>query len=183
MGRLSTVNTAELYAAVGAHLAESGSVTLQDIVKATGCSIGSLYHRYQSREGLLAAAWLDAATAFQGVFLTALHQSGREAAMATPRFCRDEKAKAVILACCRKSEFLNDSTPDQLRQDIEILNKKTESQIRIFAKQSGYSLEDCLLATVAFPLGAVRLYLPTRDVPASLDIKVAQACDVTLQRD
>lgn len=177
---MSTLNTDELYAAVGSHLAIKGSVTLQDIVKTVGCSIGSLYHHYQSREGLLAAAWLDAATTFQGVFLTALSQSGQKAALATPRFCRTEKAKAVILACCRKSEFLNDNTPAQLRKDIEMLNKKTEAHIRIFAEQSGHSLEDCLLSIVAFPLGAVRLYLPARDVPVALDMKIARAYDATL---
>jgi len=38
-----------------------------------------------------------------------------------------------------------------------------------FAKKNGYSLEACRAGIVAFPLGAVRLYLPDNDVPDSID--------------
>lgn len=184
MGRLSTLNDRDIYAATGQQLALSGTVTLKDIVNLTGCSVGSLYHRFGSREGLLANAWLDAAKSFQSQFLNALQsgsaQAGLEAALATPRFCRSERERAIILACCRKSEFLNDATPTALKTEIQQLNKLSESALRAYATQNGYSLESCLLGIIAFPLGAVRMYLPTREIPISLDEKITKTFNVTV---
>jgi len=119
MGRLSTIKDANVYGAVGAQLAGKGAVTLQTIVAETGVSIGSLYHRYGSREGLLAQTWLDAVKSFQGGFLAALEggdadgdeSAGGRAALATPRFCRAERSRAIVLSCCRQSEFLSSATP------------------------------------------------------------------------
>jgi AcrR family transcriptional regulator len=179
MGRTSTVEDEVVFDAVGSLLAARGSVTLQSIVTLTGVSIGSLYHRYGSREGLLASAWLDAVTAFQAQFLAALRSggadAGEQAALATPRFCRSERSRAIILACCRQSEFLFDDTPQDLRDKIAEVNKAAAEAVQRFAKSSGYSLEACRMALVAFPMGAVRVYLPSRPVPASADAYVSAA--------
>ncbi len=179
MGRLSTVQDGNVFAAVGALLASRGAVTLQTIVGETGVSIGSLYHRYGSREGLLAQTWLDAVKAFQAGFLAALQtgdeNAGEHAARATPQFCRAERARAIILSCCRQSEFLSDATPEDLREEIASVNKQAGAALRQYAHRTGYSLEACRLGLVAFPLGAVRLYLPDRRIPKTIDDYVVRA--------
>ncbi|MFK8014082.1 MAG: TetR family transcriptional regulator [Gammaproteobacteria bacterium] len=179
MGRTSTIDETAVFAAVGQALSSAGSVTLQSVVAATGVSIGSLYHRYESREGLLAATWLDAVSAFQVAFNTAwehpVERAGEEAALTTPRFCRAERARAIVLSCCRQSEFLSSSTPEALRQQIATVNDDGANALRRFARSSGLGIELCRHAIVGVPLGIVRAYLPSRPVPARADDYVRKA--------
>ncbi|MCW9034662.1 MAG: TetR/AcrR family transcriptional regulator [Rhodospirillales bacterium] len=182
---MSTIQDEKIFAVVGAQLADIGTVTLQSIVKETGVSVGSLYHRYNSREELLARTWLDAVKGFHSYFLRELESqkedAGARAAMATPRFCRAERARAIVLSCCRQSEFLSSETPKELRDEIGSINDKAFKAVREYAKHSGYSLEACKLGLVAFPLGAVRQYLPSHKVPTAVDEYVAAAFRAVVQ--
>ncbi len=179
MGRMSTVRDDQVFSAVGARLAANGAITLQTVVAETGVSVGSLYHRYGSREGLLALTWLDAVRAFQAQFLAALESEGDDAgvhaALATPQFCRRERQRAIVLSCCRAAEFYSSATPHHLQQDISRVNKAAAAAIRRYARRTGYTLEACRLGLVAFPLAAVRLYLPSRPPPKTLDAYVSAA--------
>ena len=179
MGRMSTVSDAEVFGAVSRRLASDGVVTFQTIVADTGVSVGSLYHRYGAREGLMARAWLDAISAFQERFLAALESddpaAGESAALATPRFCRSDRERAIILACCRRSEFLSAATPEDLRQEIAGINEWAMMALETYAQRTGFEPEACRLGMVAFPLGAVRLYLPGRPVPENVDQYVSAA--------
>ncbi len=168
-----------VFDAVGTHLAAYGSVKLQDIVKTTGVSIGSLYHRYGSREALLASAWLDAVLAYQARFLGELGrdtpEAGERAAMATPRFCREEPARARLLICCRREQLISDQAPAPLRSKLHAANKNTYSCLGKFAETNGYEFDACHLGLVAYPVGAVRIYLPEQAVPEFVDSYVAAA--------
>lgn len=179
MGRVSTIDDSGVFGAVGTQIARTGAVTLQDVVSLTGVSVGSLYHRYGSREGLLARAWLDAVKAFQTRFLAELGSgtadAGERAAMATPRFCREEPLRARILVCCRREELLSKTTPPMLRAEIEAINTGVTTALTRFAANHGILPEACRLGLVAYPLGAVRMYLPDRDVPDRIDAYVAAA--------
>lgn len=179
MGRLSTFEDGDVFAAVGARLARAGRTTFQEIVADTGVSVGSLYHRFASREGLLAETFLDALTAFQSRFIEALSggdlESGARAALSVPAFCREARAKALVLACCRASEFVTAETPSALREAIARANRRASAALRRFAADNGLDLDAARLALVGFPLGAVRLYLPGRPVPSSIDAAVAAA--------
>jgi AcrR family transcriptional regulator len=187
MGRMSTVNDASVFAAVGRQMSENGTATLQGVVAATRISIGSLYHRYGSREGLLARTWLDAVRAFQIRFLKAIEtedeNAGERAALITPQFCRAESERAIVLACCRRSEFLSDETPTVLRVAIRDVNKEADAALRRYAKRTGCSLRACRLGVVAFPLGAVRLYLPEHPVPQAIDTYVVEAFRSAMRAD
>jgi len=176
---MSTINEAQVFGAVGTHLAQRGSITLQDVVKAAGVSVGSIYHHYGSREELLARTWVDAVTAFQTRFLAELESGGPDAgertAMVTPQFCREEADRATVLVCCRREELISDSLPAHLVQQIQTINKTATARLMNFAKSNGYSLEACKLGLIAYPLGAVRFYLPNQKIPKSVDDYVRAA--------
>ncbi|QPH54389.1 TetR/AcrR family transcriptional regulator [Pontivivens ytuae] len=179
MGRRSTIDEARVFAVVGHGLARRGTLILQDVVGEAGVSIGSLYHRYESREGLLARAFIDAVRAFQTQVMPELEGEGVEAVMAAacavPAFCRAEPDRAVILSCCRQSEFLTEATPEPLRSEIETVNAGAAQAIAEFAARNGFGMEALRLALVGLPLGAVRLYLPGRPVPEEVDARIAAA--------
>ncbi len=176
---MSTVDDAIVFDAVGRKIAESGSVVLQDVVAETGVSVGSLYHRYGSREGLLARAWLDAVLAFQTRFIAALESgepdAGERAAVATPQFCRDEPARARLLICGRKEELLSAGSPLVIKIEVARANKIAAKSMAQFAKANRIPIDACRLGLVAFPLGAVRMYLPDQKVPKKVDAYVAAA--------
>lgn len=168
-----------MFRTVSRQMSGEGAVTFRSLVKETGVSIGSLYHRFDSREGLLAETWADALTSFQRRFLAALEDddedAGVNAALATPRFCRAEPERAALLACCRASEFLSAATPSAIRDCINDGNDEVQRTVRRYASRVGLSLQACRMGLMAFPLGAVRAYLPNRVVPHSVDRYVSAA--------
>jgi AcrR family transcriptional regulator len=184
MGRKSSVDEQAVYTVVAGELAGSGRFTIESLTAATGLSMGSIYHRFGSREGLMAETWLDAVGQFQRQFMAALAPgtlaAGLDGAMSIPRFCRTNREQAIVLACCRQSEFVGDTTPPPLRQRIVTVNDEASSTIRRFAKTVGRPLLACRLALVAYPLGAVRLYLPHSTVPRTLDDEIAKAVRAAL---
>mgnify|MGYP001434277011 CR=1 FL=1 len=180
MGRLSSFEDRDVYAAVGRLMAEQGQATVTALREATGISIGSLYHRFRSREGVMAEAWLYAVRTFHMRIMAAFAiddvvQAGVQAALATPRFCRDEPDIALVLVCCRPSEFLNDQTPLSLREQLAHVNDEVGKAMVDFALRINRPLLTCRLATIAYPLGAVRLFLPNTRVPKSIDIELEQS--------
>ena len=184
MGRKSSVDEQAVYAVVACELATCGRFTIESLTAATGLSMGSIYHRFGSREGLMAETWLDAVAQFQRQFMAALAPgtlaAGLDAAMTIPRFCRTNRDQATVLACCRQSEFVGDTTPVPLRRRIVTANDEASIAIRRFAKAAGRPLLACRLALVAYPLGAVRLYLPRSAVPSTLDDEIAKAVHAAL---
>lgn len=179
MGRHSTIDDTALYGIIGRTMIEDGSVSIQRVVKQTGISSGSLYHRYKSREGLLAHAWLDALSAFQGRFLEVMSAGGakvgEEAALVTPRFCREFHDRALILACCQSSQFLGSETDRTLLEESNVRNTEMALLLENFAKISEASLDSCYLGIVQYPLAVARHYLPKRKVPNTAEKYVRAA--------
>jgi AcrR family transcriptional regulator len=184
MGRKSRLDEKGVYRVVAGELARSGRFTLDTLAAATGLSMGSIYHRFGSREGILAEAWLHAVEQFQARFLVALApmslDAGLDAALVTPRFCRSNHDQGILLACCRQSEFLVEATPMPLRERIASANVDAAGAMRRFAEAVDRPLLACRLALVAYPFGAVRLYLPQRAVPRRLDAEIAKAVRAAL---
>jgi AcrR family transcriptional regulator len=184
MGRKSSLDEQAVYRVVADELAANGRFTLDALKAASGLSTGSIYHRFGSREGLLAEAWLNSVERFQERFLDALApntlDAGLEAALATPRFCRSNPDEAILLACCRQTEFLSDATPIALRDRIAAANEDVSASIRRFAAAIDRPVLNCMLALIGYPLGAVRLFLPKSPVPPELDAEVMKAARTAL---
>ncbi len=179
MGRTSTFSDEKIFSAVSSQIAEGNEFRIQALAHEAGISVGSLYHRYGSREELLALAWLDAVQAFQHRFLTVLREggaaAGERAALETPRFCRMQRDRAVILCVGRREALMSDKAPPEILRNVEALNADTHSALMTFAKQENFSLQACLHGIVAFPLASVRLYLPRHPVPRSTDAFIRAA--------
>lgn len=173
MGRKSNFLDKDVFRAVSMDMASAGMATLKSVSKASGVSIGSIYHRFGSREGLLAETWLAAIETFQSQFLAALcgegQGAGLAAALVTPQFCRAHHDMALVLACCRPSEFIGDKAPEDLRGKIEEANIGIFAEVGKYAEQAGKPVDTCRLALIGLPLACVQLYLPKRAVPREAD--------------
>ena len=121
----------------------------------------------------MAAAWLDALQAFQHVFLKALNSAyddaGERAALATPQFSRAQRDQAIILCVGRHETLMNENAPKAVRQEVDQLNDEMRQALMAYAKRERLDLQACLHGMVAFPLASVRLYLPRKRVPKSVD--------------
>jgi AcrR family transcriptional regulator len=186
MGRIATFDDQLVYGALGRVLATQGQTTIAAIRDATGLSIGSLYHRFGSREGLMAEAWFHTISLFHSRVASAVDIGGIrgaiEGALATPRFCRTEPSLALLLVCGRASEFLATGTGAPFASKVEALNKKAAKRLGMLAKELDKSVLECQLALVAFPLGAVRTFLPNKPVPESIDATIEKVVLAILGR-
>lgn len=184
MGRKSTLNEAALFRAVAKGFAEDGQFTYSAIRAATGVSTGSLYHRFPSREALLAECWAYAIGLFGRDFLRALasdeKRAGIEAAMATPRFCRNEPALATMLFAFRRADCVREGSSPETLAAIDAVDAAIEAAIADYAERSGRSVIACRLALIAYPKGAVGMFLPTPGVPVSLNSQIRQMVSAVL---
>jgi AcrR family transcriptional regulator len=187
MPRKSSFDDQDVFRCAARQFAVNGRFTIDALTEETGISMGSVYHRFGSRDGLLAETWLNAVDRFQAAFLDALApntlDAALEAALATPRFCRTNPGEAVILACCRQSELLLPETPPGLRRRVKMVNETAARAIRNLAAAIDRPLLACRLALIAYPLGAVRLYLPHRPVPQTIDVEIAKAVRAALETE
>lgn len=183
MPRKSLFTDNHVFGAVGQLMAQHGSVTTSAVQEAAKLSTGSLYHRFGSREGLLAETWLFALQAFQPHFVKALETPNNpvgEIAAVTPRFCRQHRREALILACCNYRQFINDDTPAAILQCIDEANAKTFAAFNGYIKRQRFNPDACRMALITFPLSAVKQYLPEKDVPMEVDHIVAISAEAIL---
>lgn len=98
------------------------------IARESGAPAGTLYHRFASRDGLLAAAWLRAVERFQ---LTALAAAGSEVeplemavAMGVSQvsFARERPEDARLLVSLRRDDLLDGDPGEGFRGRLEAIN-------------------------------------------------------------
>lgn len=185
MGRRSNFSDRDVFEAVGLQIAEQGDFRIQRLVDAIGVTTGSLYHRYGSREGVLAAAWLDALKAFAAELLPELRarapDAGERAALVTPRFARHSRTKATILATGRQSQYLTADTSAEWRHEADAINDNIARAVAGFARRHALSVEACRYGVMAFPLAVVMSYLPSRAVPRTADKYVIAAYHAAIE--
>ena len=186
MPRPATTTSDAILEAVAALAGRHGpaAATIQAISAATGASVGSLYHRFSSREALLAQAWLRTAAAFLAEFTAVLDASesvedGLEAALLTPRWARKNRAAAALIVSRSRDEFLSAGASGDTIEKADALGRDLGASLKGFADRVGLAdaagLARCRYALVGVPDGAVRLYLPERTPPPELDAWVEAA--------
>lgn len=168
------------------------AATAEAIAALSGASIGSLYHRFGSRDAILAAAWERAMERFRGPFVEALRGDDlRASAQAASgwiiRFARTEPQDARLLAAFRPQDVLKDpGSPAAGR--LAAGNAAILEALRDLADRAGGSsrrrtLELLELAVIDIAGGATRRrLLAGDDIPAHLEADVAAAVGAVLDR-
>jgi AcrR family transcriptional regulator len=180
LGRPARFERDDFLMVAAGEAARGGALSIQTIAAAANAPVGSLYHRFDSREQLLAEAWLLAVRSFQSNFVRALEgtataDQGLEAALQVPRWSRANPKLAGMLTLCRQTDFLGMETPETLRREAANLNRALAKALGAFALRADRPMIRCKVALVGAPYGAVRLFLPRTVPPPEVDDMVAAA--------
>jgi AcrR family transcriptional regulator len=141
------------------------------IAKASGAPVGTLYHRFGNRDGILAATWLRALDRFQSLAVAASADSAVEAAVAMAlssiEFARGFPGDARLLLTVRPQDLV-DADGGALVTAITSRNAPLIERLRQLARElygvdDRRSLDALQRAVVDLPYAAVRRHVA--DVP------------------
>jgi len=167
-----------------------GQATVAAIAQRLGAPSGSIYHRFESRDLLLARLWIRTVRRAQEGFVTALalpdlEQAALEAALHIPRWSRQHLAEATVLLLYRR-EDLADRWPQELGAEVTELNKGMEAAVGDFTRRWFGDITPASLQAVAFalvdaPYGASRRYLLAgKPPPPTVDELIIRTCRCVL---
>ena len=165
-------------------LAKDGprGVTIQAVAAGIGAPVGSVYHRFASRDLLLAELWLRTVSRFQAGFLEALaRDDGPAAALFTSGWVRGHYAEGKVLLLYRRDELVTGPWPEEVQARALELAAELSTGIRGFIRRQGRradraTVERFLFALIDVPYGAVRRRLEQDgDLPKYLDDFIIEA--------
>jgi len=184
MGRRPKFDAEQILDTAVSLIAEGGPgrATVATIAARLGAPTASLYHRFASRDLLLARLWIRTVRRAQAGFVTALAaDDARAAALHIPRWSREHLAEATVLLLYRR-EDLAARWPDELGAELAGLNRGIAAALedftrRRFGRASPDDLQVVTFALVDVPYAAVRRYLLAgRTPPPAVDELVAKTC-------
>lgn len=192
MGRPAKFDSEGMLDAAAELIAAGGpaQATITAIAERLGAPSGSIYHRFESRDLLLARLWVRTIRRAQAGFLVALeadeiHCAAQGAALHIPRWSRAHLAEATVLLLYRK-EDLAAQWPAELGSSLSHLNDDLTAAMRRFTKRRYGRITSKNFQTVAFalvdvPYAAARRYLLAgRPPPLLVDDLVTAACEAAL---
>jgi AcrR family transcriptional regulator len=169
-----------------------GAATIAAIAADVGAPTGSLYHRFSSRDVLLATLWLDTVERFQAGFLTALaNPDARTAARDARAFffswCREHLTEARLLLLHRREDLLRGDWPPEVRERAAAVAGDFDAGLHAFAHRAFGradipAVRRARFAVVDLLYAAVRSYLAAGAAPPpDVDEFVDEASDAVLK--
>jgi AcrR family transcriptional regulator len=171
----------------------SRSATVEAIAGASGAPTGSIYHRFGSRDELVARLWMRAIYRSQASFLAALERpDAREAALAAALsiidFCEEHPADARLLVSFRREDLIRAAPEGRLADELAELNRPVERAVvdlarRLYGTRSRAALDRTLMAVFDLPYGAARRYLISgARLPTGLRADLTRAVSAVLDQ-
>jgi AcrR family transcriptional regulator len=145
------------------------AATVEAIAETSGAPVGSIYHRFGSRETLITRLWIRAVYRSQASFVAAMERpEAKEAAVAAALsifdFCREHPADAQLLASFGREELLGVTPAGPLADELAELNRPVKHAVvamaqRLYGTRSRRAIERTLLAVFDLPYGATKRHL------------------------
>ncbi|MBF6173442.1 TetR/AcrR family transcriptional regulator [Nocardia blacklockiae] len=160
------------------------------IAAASGAPVGTLYHRFDNRNGVLVATWIRALERFQTRALAAAeHPDALEAAagmaVATIEFARALPDDAKLLLHLRPGDLLDGEPETELRERLARMNAPLIEHMRrlsrdLFGADDPRSIDRLTRAVVDLPGATLRRHARHADLPDWLETDVAEAARTLL---
>ncbi len=188
MARPARFSPDDVLDAAASAIAEHGrGATLAQVAQALGGPTGSIYHRFASREELMAELWLRSIRRFHVGLLAAYrvkdpHEALLAATRHIPTYCREHPVEALAMTLHRQP-VLAASGPVGLREQARRINDEVDAALRAlvparFGTASDESFRLLMVATRMSPYGLVRPFVGG-EVPGWLDdVCVAAAAGI-----
>lgn len=127
------------------------------IAQELGAPTGSIYHRFASRDILLAEVWLHTVEAFQAGFVAELasgdpRDAGLNAALYTPGWVRAHRLPARLLLLHHRDDFLPGGWPPEVADRAGRLASEMSRALRAFARDAFGSTGAAALRRARFAL-------------------------------
>jgi len=193
MGRNAKFERRDILGAALRVVAERGpqGLTVGAVAEEAGAPTGSIYHRYDSREQLLAELWMDVVEQFQNGFVGALAQANDvEGAAAAGRFMatwtREHPLEARLLLLHRRQDFVAGDWPKALAERAASLEPQLGAALRAFAKRAFGRADSEVMARLRYalldaPFGGIKPYVQAgKPVPRVVEDLVEATCRAVL---
>ncbi|MEU7004222.1 TetR/AcrR family transcriptional regulator [Nonomuraea sp. NPDC046570] len=192
MGRPAKFDADQILDAAAAVAAEDGqgAVTVTAVAAHLGAPSGSIYHRYGSRDLLLAHLWIRTVRRFQEGFLEAVRspdpaEAVRRSAAHTVRWSTEHPDEARLLLR-HHIDDLRLTWPQELGEELSRLNTASVQAMEQLATRCGHDdLERIVFALVDIPLAAVRRHLTKGEPIPHRAVRLAEtaALAIVLESD
>ncbi|MDQ5985357.1 MAG: hypothetical protein CSYNP_01066 [Syntrophus sp. SKADARSKE-3] len=192
MGRMAHFNNEQFVDAALKIAAAQGpaAVTIAAVAGEVGAPVGSVYHRFLSRDVLLAEAWLKVIAEFQEAFIELLEKDeGLEAALHTPRWVRTHPAGSRIILLYRREELVDGEWPDGLKDRAARIKRRLDDGIRgyavrAFGMDGRNAVHRIIFALIDVPYAAVLRYIRQgKKPPGEVDSYIRQTYSAIMGRE
>lgn len=152
------------------------------IAKASGAPVGTLYHRFGNRDGILKATWLRGIERFQRRAMAADGATPVEVAVAMAgavlQFARDEPEDARLLLTIRRADLLDggpDADFDATLADMNapVFERLHELARGIFGRDDDRAMDAVMRAVADLPYATVRRHIDDGKWPVWLSEDLA----------
>lgn len=147
-----------------------GALTIAALAKRVKAPVGSVYHRFPSRDALLAEVWLNIIESFQSEFLVRLQEDGLGATLSCLEWVRRHPDEARIMLLYRLHDLMSGQWPQDLQKRARRLDQDLHEAVSAFTKRQFGSVtkenvDRVIFAIYDAPIGIIRRYLRDNKIP------------------
>ena len=147
-----------------------GALTIAGLSTRMTAPIGSVYHRFPSRDALVAELWLNIIESFQNEWLKILQTDGLQATLFCMEWVRTHPNEARIMLLYRIDDLTSGEWPKDLQKRALRLFKELKEGIASFTKKQFGSvtkeyIDRTLFAIHDAPMGILRRYMQENKIP------------------
>ena len=172
MGRKAYFKHEEFIGAAIQIIAEDGlgALTIAALAKRINAPVGSVYHRFPSRNALLAELWLNIIELFQNEYLKKLQEDGLQATLSCLQWVRMHPNEARIMLLYRLEDLTSGEWPQDMQKRALRLDKELHEGVSAFIKKqlgpvTKENTDRAIFAIYDAPIGIIRRYLRDNKVP------------------
>jgi AcrR family transcriptional regulator len=147
-----------------------GALTIAALAKRINAPVGSVYHRFPSRDALLAELWLNIIEPFQDEFLKILLEDGLQAVISCLNWVRAHPYEARVMLLYRLDDLITGQWPKDIQKRASRLAKDLHEGIALFTKKqfgriTKENTDRVVFALHDAPIGIFRRYLRNNKIP------------------